>query len=120
VLSVDGSAVAPAVELARRVITGAGVGPVVPVGSALMVVPAGNRQCTVVLDATTTTAGHPALKDGTIVDPNGVANGPKRPKVYSLTTHPGAERIGERQGQGGSGVGPHGSRPATLKVEGRP
>jgi hypothetical protein len=51
----------------RWVITGPGVGAVVPVGSALMVDPAGERQCTVVLNATTANGGQPALKDWTIV-----------------------------------------------------
>ncbi len=57
----------------RWVITGPGVGAVVPVGSALMVMPSGQRQCTVVLDATTTNTGQPALKDWIIE--NGRWNG---------------------------------------------
>jgi hypothetical protein len=46
----------------RWVITGQGVGGIVPIGSSLIVVPAGQRVCTVVLSASTKSR-NPELKD---------------------------------------------------------
>jgi hypothetical protein len=51
----------------RWVITGQGVGGIVPMGTSLVVVPAGPRVCTVALTATTA-AKDPDLKDWTITN----------------------------------------------------